>query len=207
MKIVLAIAGSVLMALTTPASACERDMPAGSGAMVRAGADHDARLLDAAVLAEANYHRCRAGLAPLRPAAGLAGVARRHSRWMARVQRMSHRSRLQGLATLRQRLDASGLSIRRGAENIALAYRFRLAGQRLRRSEPARCVFVDTSGQRLSPHSYASLARRIAADWMNSPDHRANMLDPRLTRAGHGAALAADAPYCGQFYATQILAD
>lgn len=207
MKILLAIAGSVLMALTAPASACERSMPAGSGATIRAGTDHDARLLDAAVLAETNYHRCGAGLAPLRPAAGLADVARRHSQWMAGAQRMSHRSRLQGLTTLRQRLDASGLAIRRGAENIARAYRFRLTGQRLQHSDPVRCVFVDTSGQRLSPHSYASLARRIAADLMNSPDHRANMLDPRMTRAGHGAALAADAPYCGQFYATQILAD
>ena len=47
---------------------------------------------------------------------------------------------------------------------------------------------------------YADPVQLAVQGWMNSPSHRANILDARLTRTGVGIARAAD----GTVYVTQI---
>ena len=44
--------------------------------------------------------------------------------------------------------------------------------------------------------------QQLVDQWMNSPSHRANLLNPGHTSMGMGAAVAAD----GKLYATQVFA-
>jgi uncharacterized protein YkwD len=39
----------------------------------------------------------------------------------------------------------------------------------------------------VAPHTYASFAARVVDDWMNSPPHRANLVNPELTSLGCAA--------------------
>jgi uncharacterized protein YkwD len=42
----------------------------------------------------------------------------------------------------------------------------------------------------LEPHTYASFAADVVARWMDSPGHRANILNPRFRLLGLGVHLA-----------------
>ena len=53
----------------------------------------------------------------------------------------------------------------------------------------------------LQNYSHAT-AQQLVDQWMNSPGHRANLLNPGHTAMGMGAAVAAD----GKLYATQVFA-
>ncbi len=167
----------------------------------------DQHLFSQAILVEVNYYRCRAGLAPVRLAGGLIEVASRHADWMARTRRLSHTSTLSGLATVRARVLASGLPVRRGSENIGYLPRFQFDGnRRIRVRDRAHCVFTTTRGRRIEPHTYASLAADIVDKWMRSAGHRRNLLDAHVNAVG--AALGYDnrGTTCGQFYMAQNFA-
>lgn len=196
------VVGAGILLAATAASACTKSMPAGADLPLVPG-QIDQVKLDAAVRAEVNFHRCRAGLRPLGPAnTALVQVAAAHSRWMARSKKLSHRSTVSGKASLKDRIRAANIRARAGAENIGMVHRYQLDGQRFRVLDGGQCRFATQSGAPLPAHTYASLAEHAVGLWMGSSGHRKNILNPRVTRVSTAAAFG-NGQYCGQFWLTQ----
>lgn len=189
---------------TNVADACSRDVSATAAKTIVPAGRINQKLLDDSVRTEVNYHRCRVGLPGLKSAgAGLAKQTRLHSRWMAKSQQLTHRSTVPGAATLRQRVKASGVKYRTGSENIGMVHRYQIDNRRFKILSARECKFASYKGLSLPAHSYASLARHIVNLWMNSPDHRKNILDRKVTRVSTAVAFDPNAQYCGRFWLTQ----
>lgn len=197
------VVGIALAFAATTASACTRSVPAEAGRVLVPQSRIDQSLLDAAVRAEVNYHRCRAGLRPLGQAENtLSRVAAAHSQWMARSRTLSHRSSVPGKSSLKDRIKSANIKFRAGSENIGMVHRYRIDGMSFRILDSGSCKFASHQGENLSAHTYASLARHAVSLWMNSKGHRKNILDPKVTRVSTAAAFG-DGQYCGQFWLTQ----
>ena len=167
----------------------------------------DQELFSRAIIVEVNYYRCKAGLEPLRLADGLIKVARVHASWMAEQRKLTHQSTLRGYASVQERVLASGLPVRRGSENIGYLPRYRFdVGRKIRIRNKARCEFTTVGGKRITPHSYASLARSIVELWMRSAGHRRNVLDRNVNAVGAALGYDARGAQCGQFYMAQNFA-
>ena len=202
----------VAMALTMSfgaahAGGCKRaPLPAGAQAIVPTEG-FDQELFSRVIQIEVNYRRCQAGLRPLKLASGLISVASKHARWMASSGRLSHRSTLPGYASVKERVLASGLRVRRGSENIGYLPRYRFEGNRkIRIRNMARCKFTTTAGRPIPPHSYASLGAEIVRLWMKSKGHRRNLLDRNVNALGAALGYDPDGVQCGQFYMAQNFA-
>lgn len=196
---------ALTMALSAAAAeACTRSVPAKAERTVVPAERIDQDLLDAAVRAEVNFHRCRAGLPPLGDAGnGMARMAKTHSVWMASEQTLSHRSTIPGKASLSQRVKAAGVKFRTGSENIGMVHRYQIDNLRFRILDSNACKFATYEGKPLPAHSYATLARHSVDLWMNSPGHRKNILDRNVTRISTAVAFDPRAQYCGRFWLTQ----
>jgi len=188
--------GALLLGASAAEAGCTRATVPGANAQVPAGRINQS-LLDAAILSEVNYERCRKGLRALKPEPRLTKTAAGHSNWMARAARLSHK----GSNTLTQRLKRSGVKFRTGAENIGMVHYYQI--DRIVFLTKGTCQFTTRSGQPLPPHSYASLARAAVGNWMNSSKHRANILNRQVKFMGSGAGFNGRAQYCGQVYLTQ----
>lgn len=204
-KIMAVCAGALLLcALPTVSEACTRTVSKQAAQTVVPTGRINQNLLDDAIRVEVNYHRCRAGLSQLADAGnGLASQAKKHSQWMARAQKLSHKSNLRGASTLRHRIKASGVKYRTGSENIGMVHRYRIDNRRFKILDSGSCKFATYEGQSLPAHSYASLARHIVGLWMDSPGHRKNILDRKVTRVSTAVAFDPKAQYCGRFFLTQ----
>ncbi len=121
--------------------------------------------LEQLVIERTNRSRIRLNTAPLERDAVLSTAARNHSEDMLRRNFFDHTNPdRQTPADRVERL--SGLAVRAIGENIWM-----------------------WSGTTVPPLS--ALADQAVADWMASAAHRANMLRPRYTRVGIGAAVTA----------------
>lgn len=197
----------LLMVAAVPAAAtCSVARVAGAEAVLPANGRIEQRLIDAAIRAEVNFHRCKAGMRKLGAASGLASVAANHAKWMARAGTVSHRSAVAGQSTLKARMSSSGVRFRAGSENIGMVHRYALEGDSYRILDARACRFADAAGRPIGAHSYASLAERMVGYWMASPGHRKNILDRRVKVTGAGAGLAVGGGHCGQFYLSQNFA-
>ena len=190
------------LALAPAAYACSVTTLPGASAPVPAGAGLNQQLLDHLILAEVNYARCQHGRAPLTAAPRLRDVGIGHSRWMAQSGNVTHDGGPSGLATLAGRINSAGLPYHFAAENIATSHQLRLDNITVSPGKSA-CVFHDMQGNLIARQTYASLAQTVVADWMNSPRHRANILNPQLREVGTGTAYGVDGAFCGLFYFTQ----
>lgn len=202
-RITAVLAGAALL-LTLPiaAEACSRSVSKEAAQTIVPPGKINQSLLDKAIRAEVNYHRCRAGLPKVSAAgSGLAKQARGHSRWMARSQQLTHRSTVPGAATLKQRVKASGLKYKTGSENIGMVHRYQI--DNLRFKIKGQCEFATYEGKPLPAHSYATLARHAVDLWMNSPGHRKNILDRRVSKVSTAVAFDPNAQYCGRYWLTQ----
>ena len=202
--IAAAIAVGVTLTLTTAADACTRNVSAKAAGTAVPTNGIDQGLLDAAVRQEVNFHRCRAGL----PALGDAGSnlhkqSSIHSRWMAKTQNLSHQSNVSGSNTLRNRIRSAGIKVRTGAENIGMVARYQIDNRRFRIVNANACQFATNEGTPLPAHSYASLARLVVDLWMNSPGHRQNILNRKVSHVSTAVAFDPKAQYCGRFWLTQ----
>ncbi len=195
---------ALCLALTfAPAAyACSVATLPGASAPVPAGADLNQQLLDHLILSEVNYARCQNGRAPLTAAPSLQQVGLGHSRWMVQSGKFSHEGGPSGRATLAGRINSAGLPYHFAAENIATAHQFRLDNVTVTPGKSA-CVFHDMQGHLIAQQTYASLAHTVVTDWMNSPGHRANILNPQLREVGTGTAYKVDGAFCGLFFFTQ----
>ncbi|MDP1670019.1 CAP domain-containing protein [Phaeovulum sp.] len=198
-----ALAVFAAIALPQIAGACSLARVSGADVVVPASGRINEALIDAAIRAEVNYQRCRAGLSELAAAPGLAEAASTHAKWMARAQTMSHESKVPGQSSVLARLQSSGIDFRAGSENIGKIARYGIDGIHFRIRDAGACAFATQDGTAIGAHSYQSLARHIVTLWVNSPKHRTNMLDPKVRMVGSGAGYDPSAPYCGAFYVSQ----
>ena len=90
-----------------------------------------------------------------------------HSQEMAALGYFAHESPTPGRETPHDRILLTGCAPRKTGENLG----------------------------KLSPSPDAELAQRVVTGWMNSPGHRANLLDPGFTHIGIGVAVGADGSY------------
>ena len=115
----------------------------------------------------------------------LAGVARGHSRDMAKRGYFSHESPegknfADRYGTARYFCAVrEGRATYGGAENIWQGSRYA-------------SVRIVNGVKSIDWNSEAKIALTVVEDWMKSPGHRANILTARLTREGIGLAIAAD---------------
>lgn len=163
-------------------------------------------LLDKAVVARVNAERCRRGLPALTTASGLRKQAARHSQWMARSQKLSHKASGSFNRSLTDRLRASGVRFRTGAENIGWVHLYSIDGNRFMIRSSDQCHFTTSGGRRIGRHSYNSLASLIVRKWMESPGHRKNILRRNLRYSGVGAGVQPASKYCGSVFLTHIFA-
>ncbi|MGR3291902.1 MAG: CAP domain-containing protein, partial [Paracoccaceae bacterium] len=169
----------------TQAKTCIRSgLPASAGNVVPTK-DANQALFNSAVLVEVNFQRCRAGIQPLQIASGLITVAGNHASWMAKRGALSHKSTVSGQRSVQERVLASGMNVRRGSENIGNLPRYQFSGSRkIFVNNMSKCDFTTTSGRKIAPHSYSSLATEIVEMWMGSSGHRKNVLDSKVHSVG-----------------------
>jgi uncharacterized protein YkwD len=200
----ICLGAALMLSLPAAADACTRTVSKKAAQTIVPAGKINQGLLDQAVRAEVNFHRCRAGLSSVGNAGnGLANQAAKHSKWMARTQQLTHKSTVAGHATLKQRVKKSGVKFRTGSENIGMVHRYQIDNRHFKIINSSSCQFATQKGKALPPHSYASLARHIVNLWMNSPGHRKNILDKRATRTSTAVAFDPKAKYCGRFWLTQ----
>jgi len=148
-------------------------------AAMLAGTDEDAIEIEQATHAAVNAARVKGGLHPLAWDDGLALVALKHSRDMARRGYFAHDTP-EGLDPT-DRLRREGLSCRKGlrygiAENLAKESIYNVAPE--------------------------DVGRKAAEAWINSPAHMRNLLSAEYKTTGIGAALAGGT--VGTVYLTQV---
>jgi len=201
----LRLAMTLVLALGLPAAAqaCSLARVNGADQQVPAQGRINQALIDAAIRAEVNLQRCKAGLSELGGDSGLADAAATHAKWMARANSLSHQSSVPGQSTVLARLRSAGVNFRVGSENIGQVARYTIDGTRFQVRDIATCAFATQAGAPIGAHSYQSLAHQIVTLWVNSPKHRRNMLDPKVRMVGSGAGYNPNAPYCGAFYLSQ----
>ncbi|WP_181363771.1 CAP domain-containing protein [Aliiroseovarius pelagivivens] len=161
-------------------------------------------LLDAAILAQVNFYRCKHGLSKLTPAGGLRKQASKHSAWMARSGKLSHKATNGSSRNLTGRLKSSGLRFKTGAENIGVMRLYNLDGRRFLIRSSGKCVFTTPAGEPIGRHSYRSLAKLAVREWMESPGHRKNILRRNLRHTGAGGGIRPNSQHCGAVFLTQI---
>lgn len=164
------------------------------------------KLLDALILAEVNYQRCRHGRPKLVAASGLRKVAAGHSKWMAGAQKITHKSTASGRRSVLERLKKSGVKFSTGSENIGMLHYYQLDGLSFKIRNASACEFSTYGGAPLPRHTYKSLAQSAVDYWMSSSKHRTNILNRKVRMFGSGAWVNRNAEYCGTVYLTQNFA-
>jgi uncharacterized protein YkwD len=129
----------------------------------------DGKLLARAIFAETNRIRLEHHLKPLKQEVRLDKAAAGHVLTLALTQTLTHESPLTGWETAEARIESAGLRPAVVRENLA----------RMPVLEP-------TKGSSRRP-TYPELAGRIVQGWLESPDHRENLLSADVTHAGAAA--------------------
>lgn len=166
----------------------------------------DQLLFSKAVLGHVNFQRCLEGLHSVENHSGLTKAAATHARWMAGRGTLSHESDLNGQSTVAQRVKSAFRDAETGAENIGYVHRYRVDEGQVFYAAADDCSFKTASGRKIDSHSYSSLAERIVTLWMNSPEHRRNLLDPGASYSGSALAFDPNAAHCGVYYMSQKFA-
>jgi uncharacterized protein YkwD len=132
----------------------------------------DGKLLAAHIVAETNRVRLANGAPALTRNEALDGAADEQAASMALAGEAEHGNPFPGEHNVAERVATQGVQAGHVGENVIMMPLPR-----------------DTRGQ-LEPCTYAEFAARLVDAWMNSPGHRANMLEPRFTHIGCAARLA-----------------
>ncbi|MCP5087040.1 MAG: hypothetical protein GY952_09600 [Rhodobacteraceae bacterium] len=177
-------------------------------AVIATGSPNQALFTDAVTRALA-AHLCKAGRNALATDKHLIKTARLHSKNMARLHKFSHKLPVAGQKTVAQRARKAGVNWHFLAENIARLSRYQFqANRRFQILNASRCQFANpASGKSIPPHSYASLALAVSAQWMASSGHRKNILNRNSKHMGAAVVFDASGPNCGHFYITQVFSD
>ena len=146
-----------------------------------------------ALFEESNRQRAAAGLPVLAPLAAAQTAALWQAQYMAQTGAVGHvnttdRSR----KNIDDRARAAGIAFRFLAENVAMNFATDYEPRRSIYSRPGPNGVVirsyEPNGPPLRNHTYASLARVVVTQWMNSSGHRKNLLSRDAQYLGCAAA-------------------
>jgi uncharacterized protein YkwD len=132
----------------------------------------DPALLARAIFRETNRVRAAHGVASLAPLASLDTAADQQATYMALALRAQHDNPIPFEHDVLDRVTHLGLHPTHVAENAIM-----MPAQR-------------PPGEPIRDYTYTEMAARLVEGWMNSPGHRVNLLDPRVTHLGCAARLA-----------------
>jgi uncharacterized protein YkwD len=166
---------AVLLAFS--GAACTHEAPPAAAAAPLADSNlvpehFDAGLLAAHIVAETNRVRLANGAGALSRNDALDGAADEQASSMALAGEAEHDNPFPGEHNVAERVATQGVPGGHVGENVIMMPLLR-----------------DPDGT-LQPCTYAEFAARLVDAWMNSPGHRANMLEPRFTHIGCAARLA-----------------
>lgn len=158
-------------------------------------AHFDQALLAAAIFHETNNWRAKLGLRPFRHSPELDTAADVQVTYGSLMPAIGHTNFMPGQRTAMDRVQKVGLIPGTVAENVALTPLLDadddtvigLMGE----GDERRYVDVAT-GRELKPHTYATFAKRVLAQWMNSPHHRENIVARDLKFLGCSARSTRD---------------
>ena len=154
--------------------------------------DFDHALLAAAILEESNRVRTANGVPALAHVPALDAAADEQAVYLTLAMRTEHDNPMPGEHTAAERAARAGVRGKAVAENAVMMRTQRPAG-------------VPGRGD-----TYASYAAFLLRGWMNSPGHRANLLNPdfKLTgcaaRLGHGILTGDLRVYATQVFVTPL---
>ncbi len=140
----------------------------------------DYALLNAAIFFETNRQRVLNGVAPGNYAVALEKIAFEHSYDMVRLDFFSHTSVVPEKADMSDRMASVGVSNSAGGENIAITFGIEYEAGRSVYSPSTNGSSYFSYEYRGAPIlncTYNSLAKAALVQWMNSPGHRANILN------------------------------
>ena len=172
-------------------------------------ANFDQPLMVAAIFHETNRVRRQMGLVPFMHLAKLDKAADLKAAIGVLQGELSHSNPIPLTATPADRVRAVGLSYRLVAENIARLGILDLpAGTTqvgVRKHEGRDEYYLLETMRAVGPRTYAGFAAAVVQAWMNSPSHRANIVNPGFLSLGCGARVCRDlANGHEQIYATQV---
>lgn len=154
----------------------------------------DLALLNAAVFFATNEQREANGLPALAFHPRLRDAADHHARAMARREFVSHTNIYERrFRTMGDRGQAYGVGTH--AENVASSFlhQYRSGSTFIPQYTDEGMRYLDRSEREIPLHSYLSFGRSVVAQWMSSPGHRRNILNPQLASLGCAVHLPADA--------------
>jgi uncharacterized protein YkwD len=131
----------------------------------------DETQLSRAIFDETNRVRVLHGLKPLRPESGLDAAADEQATYTALVLRAGHDNPMPGGKNAAERVAHQNVPVSRVGENSIMMGALRSEG-----SNPY--------------YGYREFAALLVDAWMNSPEHRDNILSDRFTELGCAARLS-----------------
>jgi uncharacterized protein YkwD len=165
-------------------------------------------LLHAAIFYETNQERIKAGVSVLRFHQSLEAAAYGHALDMRTYNFFSHTSVVSGKERLGDRARLAGFNWTRIGENIAISFGINYeAGTPVYNPNQNGGYFsYEYKGDPILPHTYLTFAKAIVNQWMNSPGHKANMLNANYSYLGIGAAHYKNSSFymMDNFYGVQV---
>ena len=151
----------------------------------------DYPMLHAAIFYETNKQRVLNGLEPLKHSPALEKAAREHSIDMVRRNFFSHTSPVRGKRTMSMRLKKVGIDNAYKGENISTVCLLEYESGKPVFTPPQNGGYFSYThkGKPIDNRSYLTLAKTVVKHWMNSPEHRKNILNKNYKFLGAGAAL------------------
>ncbi len=166
-----------------------------------------------AIFEESNRQRIAAGLPALRPLGAAQTAAQWQAQFMAQTGSIGHVNTLdRSRRNIDDRARAAGIAYRFLAENVAMNFAVDYQAGRpfhTRRGADGALIYsYDPNGPPLPFHTYASLARTVVTQWMNSAGHRRNLLSREAEFLGCAALPgASDRSHgLGNIYCAQVFA-
>jgi uncharacterized protein YkwD len=165
-------------------------------------------LLHAAIFYETNQERKKAGVPLLLFHQSLEAAAYGHALDMRTYNFFSHTSVVSGKENLGDRARLAGFNWTRIGENIAISFGINYeAGTPVYNPNQNGGYFsYEYKGDPILPHTYLTFAKAIVNQWMNSPGHKANMLNANYSYLGIGAAHYKNSSFymMDNFYGVQV---
>ncbi|WP_144605736.1 CAP domain-containing protein [Algoriphagus algorifonticola] len=153
--------------------------------------DIDYPLLHAAIFYVSNEFRERNRLKPFIYSDRIERLSADHAADMVKYNFYGHFSKIRNKRTLRDRFQIVGLNPSGIAENIsstaAIQYEY---GRKVNRPQsPGIFTYMSNKREVIPNHTYLSYAKAIVQLWMDSPGHRANILNPGFIYMAAGSAV------------------
>jgi len=157
----------------------------------------DYPLLHAAVFYETNKQRVLNKKLEFKHSPALEKAAKNHSDDMVTYDFFSHESKVKGKRNMSDRLALVGITQCYTGENIAYTFGIEYkAGKSVYSPVQNGGYFSYTyKGKPIEIHTYLGLAKEVVNNWMNSPGHKANILNKNFSYLGTGAAHYQDSDF------------